>query len=66
MTDTEIKQNGLKSLIDNLGLVEAERFFVLMQREKFDYTLWRENLWKDKSITEISRDAMNFRKKSGR
>lgn len=62
ITDTEIRLNGMKALIDNLGLIEAERFIVLIQREPFDYTKWRESLWKGKSIREISREAMEYRR----
>ena len=61
ITDSEIKQNGMKTLIDNLGLVEAERFIVLIRRDQFDYTKWRKNLWKGKSVREISEEAMRFR-----
>ena len=63
ITDTEIKLNGMKALVDNLGLVEAERFIVLIQREPFDYTKWREFLWKGKTAREISSDAMEYRRK---
>jgi len=61
ITDFEIKQNGIKILIEKLGLVEAERFIALVRREPFDYTKWRKNLWKGKSVREISEDAMRFR-----
>lgn len=61
ITDSEIKQNGIKTLIDNMGLVEAERFIALIRREPFNYTKWRKNLWKGKSAREISKEAMRFR-----
>ena len=61
LTDAEIKQNGVETLIKNLGLVEAERFFALIGREPFDYTKWRKSLWKDKTVKELSREAMDFR-----
>ena len=61
ITDSEIKQNGIKTLIENIGLVEAERFIALLRREPFDYTKWRKNLWKGKSAREISKEAMSFR-----
>ena len=63
ISDTEIRLNGMKTLVDNLGLVEAERFIVLIQREPFDYTKWRESLWKGKTAREISADAMKYRRK---
>jgi len=61
ITVFKIKQNGIKILIEKLGLVEAERFIALVRREPFDYTKWRKNLWKGKSVREISEDAMRFR-----
>ncbi len=59
-TDTEIKMAGLEILSSNLGMVEAERFIALIQREKFDYTKWRENLFSELSGEEISKKAMEL------
>jgi len=36
ITDTEIKQRGIKALIADLGNVQAERFISLIIREPFD------------------------------
>ena len=44
VTDMELKLEGMNVLLERLGLVEAERFISLLQREKFDYTKWREGL----------------------
>lgn len=60
-TDTEIRVDGLKALTDSLGVVEAERFVSLILREPFGYTRWQENLFKEKSVEEISRSAMEAR-----
>jgi hypothetical protein len=46
-----------------MGDVEAERFVVLIQREPFDYTKWRQDLDGELSIEEISQKAMELRKK---
>jgi hypothetical protein len=61
-TDTIIRNEGTRVLMDNLGLVEAERFFMLIQKEPFDYTKWQENLFEDMSIEEISQKATDYRK----
>jgi hypothetical protein len=61
-TDTIIRNEGMQVLISNLGMVEAERFIMLILKEPFDYTLWQENLFEDMSIEEISRRAADFRK----
>ncbi len=62
-TDTMIRTEGTKVLIDALGLQLATRFFMLIQREPFDYTKWQENLMEDMSIREISDKAQQMRKK---
>jgi hypothetical protein len=59
-TDSEIKKSGFDILNRNLGMVEAERFVTLIQREKFDYTKWRQNLFEGLSGQEISKKAMEF------
>ena len=61
MPDTVIRSEGMKILSDNLGIVEAERFIMLIQRESFDYTKWQEDLFEDMSIEEISEKAAEFR-----
>ena len=62
MTDTEIKVKGFEVLTRYMGLVEAEKFVSLIQREPFDYTEWRKKLWPDKTVREISREAMEYRR----
>lgn len=59
-TDSEIKKSGFDILNRNLGMVEAERFITLIQREKFDYIKWREDLFDGLSGQEISKKAMEF------
>ena len=61
--DAEIKMAGYEILSRHLGLVEAERFIALIQREKFDYTQWRRNLFTELSGKEISRQAMEFQRR---
>ena len=63
ITDTEIRLKGLKILAKYLGDVEAERFIALIQRERFDYTKWRQGLDEDLSIQDISKKAAALRMK---
>lgn len=56
--DTEIKVLGFEILTKHLGLVEAERFVSLIQRDRFDYTKWRQTLFPNMSGEEISKRAM--------
>jgi hypothetical protein len=60
-TNTLIRQEGLEILSRHLGMVEAERFVMLIQREPFDYTKWQENLFDDMSVEELSKKAAEFR-----
>jgi len=62
-TDTEIKIDGTKALLNTLGEVEAERYISLITREPFDYTRWQKDLWKDKTVEELSQAAMELRNK---
>ncbi|MCL2839408.1 MAG: hypothetical protein FWE05_01430 [Defluviitaleaceae bacterium] len=58
-TDTVVKTEGMKMLLNNLGRVDAERFIALIIREPFDYTVWRSNLQEENiSLRELSRQAM--------
>ena len=66
ITDTEIKQKGIKALIAELGNVQAERFISLIIREPFDYTKWQRDIWPDESIESLSKKAMDAsQEKSG-
>lgn len=59
--DTLIRIEGMEALLEKLGLVEAERFIMLLRREPFDYTRWRENLFEGMSIETISAQAATNR-----
>lgn len=61
-TDTEIRMRGLRALVEALGTVEAERFITLILREPFDYTNWQRLLWVEKSVEELSKTAMEWRR----
>ena len=59
-TDTEISYDGFTILFRHMDMVEAERFITLVQRDHFDYTTWRESLFEELSIEEISTRAMTY------
>ena len=63
ITDTEVKMKGMEALITALGEVQAEKFISLIMREPFNYTEWQRDLWKDKNVEEISKMAMEHRRK---
>jgi len=47
LSNTMLKDEGMRILAERLGLVEAERFIVLMRREPSDYTKWRQGLFQE-------------------
>jgi hypothetical protein len=64
IADTEIRLKGMEALLNVLGEVQAERFISLVMRETFDYTIWQRKLWSDKTVEEISHQAMLYRNQS--
>lgn len=62
ISDTVIKQKGFDVLKEKLGVVEMERFIMLINREKFDYTKWRKDLFEDMDIDDLANEADIFSK----
>ncbi len=56
-TDAEIRQAGMRALIQALGTVEAERFIAGLTRDRFDYTEWRKTGLPDLDIETLSAQA---------
>lgn len=56
-SDTLVRMEGMEALMEKLDLVDAERFITLIRRDPFDYTRWRENLYEEMSIEDISAAA---------
>jgi hypothetical protein len=63
-TDAEIRSDGIRLLTDVLGAVEAERFIALINRERFDYTQWRQTQWQDETVASLARRARLLRDRS--
>ncbi len=63
LTETEIKRRGFEALFDALGDLGVEKFISLLLREPFDYTNWRQDLWCEKTIEQISKEAMEYQSK---
>ena len=60
-SNTVLKDEGMRILAEQLGLVEAERFIALLRREPFDYTQWRQGLFKNVPLDSFLKDAQNYR-----
>lgn len=63
-TDTMIRTEGMRLLRQSLGLVEAEKFIMLLRREPFDYTDWQQDLWPGKTLDEIFEAARDYERHS--
>ena len=60
----EIMNEGINCLIRELGVVKAEEFISIINREKFDYTKWRQNLFEDMSLEKLNNAAVQYAKKN--
>lgn len=58
----EIMSRGMKCLVEQMGIVEAERFISVVIREKFDYTKWQRDYFDEKTPADISKEASQFEK----
>ena len=59
-TETEIKVDGMKVLINALGAVGAEQFVSAVMREGLDYTAWRTAGLPDATLDATHQAAMNY------
>jgi len=55
-----IMSAGMKLLREHLGLVECEVFISTIKQNRFDYTVWRENLYEDMSLDELLDNAATY------
>lgn len=58
----DVMERGLNCLLEQLGVVETERFISVIIREKFDYTKWRKGYFGDASVEEINEEAAAYDK----
>ena len=56
-TESEIRMQGMQALIGSLGLIEAERFLIAVNQDRFDYTEWRRSGLPAMSIEQIAVEA---------
>lgn len=59
-TDAEIQKIGFEALSSQLGPIEIERFLVMIKREKFDYTQWRQGKFDDLPLDQLVNEAEMF------
>ena len=58
----EIMNKGMRCLMEQLGVVQAEQFVSTIIRERFDYTRWQREYFDEKTPEEISKEAEAYEK----
>ena len=58
----EIMDRGISCLVEQLGMIETERFISVLLREKSDYTKWRKRYFADLSSDEFHTAAVEYGK----
>ena len=62
MSTMEVLDRGMKCLVDNMGIVEAEHFITIVMREKFDYTKWQRDHFDSIPAEQLHRNAVQYEK----
>jgi hypothetical protein len=53
-SDVALGARCMSVLVQNVGLLETERFIAYLSRERADYTKWRQNRFEDLSLEELA------------
>jgi len=61
-SEIALRSEAMKILTKHLGKIDTERFISSIKKDSFDYTEWRKDLWKDKTIEEIHELAGQYEK----
>ena len=60
-----ILNEGMKCLLDKLGVLETEIFISHLLREPFDYTAWQKEHYAAISVRELNQKAVDYMKVNG-
>lgn len=58
----EIKNRGMKCLVEHMGVVEAEIFISVILKEQFDYTKWQREYYDAMKPGEFLSEAAEYSK----
>jgi hypothetical protein len=64
MNDTLLMNTGMRTLIERFGVVDAERFIYLINREQCNYTGFRHALFEGMSMEDICREAKQAKREA--
>lgn len=59
-SDTALMSKGMQILSDAMGIVDAERFISLINREQFDYTEWQREYFDQKTPEELDQEIAEY------
>lgn len=62
MNTVNLMNKGMQCLAEHLGDVDAERFIAVINREKFDYSEWRREYFKNMTAEEFHQAAIEYAK----
>ena len=62
----ELLSRGMKCLVQNMGVVDAEYFIAAVQRERFDYTKWQREHFDGMDLRNFVNNAAEFVAQSGK
>jgi hypothetical protein len=57
-----IIEEGMECLLNNLGVLETEIFISYLLRERFDYTEWQKEYFKDIQLEDFIEEAVRYDK----
>ena len=64
VSDIEIMNRGIHCLLEELGVVETERFISVINRERFDYTKWQRERFDNMNSDEFNHAAVAYSKEN--
>ncbi len=62
-TTAEVMTKGMNCLVENLGIIDAERFISNLLKEQSDYTEWRRKFFANMDLETFLNEAVEYGKK---
>lgn len=62
-TTAEVMAKGMNCLVENLGIIDAERFISNLLKEQSDYTEWRRKFFANMDLETFLNEAVEYGKK---
>lgn len=59
-TTSVIMSEGMKCLVEKMGIVETEIFISNIIKEPFDYTEWQRDYFNDISLEKLNEQAVKY------